>query len=149
MGLHPTFTYRTCPTPAEISFVLAILVSVGSLSLLDFTVAVGSIGTADCGMDIIHHCISEPGITAPSFKGLARVCAATEGTLCRNVNEAGRLWGHLICRRQFWNLCRQFDWFCGLYPSKLREERWRRFWRFVVYMAAVAASRLLLSACLT
>ena len=99
MDLHPTFTYRTCPTPAEISFVLAALVSVGSISLLDLMMAVGSIGIADCGMDVIHHCINEPGVTAPSFKGLARVYAAMEGTLCRNVNEIGRLWGHLVCRR--------------------------------------------------
>ena len=145
MDLHPTFTYRTCPTPTEVSLLLVALVCVGTISIMDLMLAIGSMVVVDCGMDIIHHCISESGVTAPTVQGIARVCAAMEGTMCRNINEVGRVWGHLICRGQFWNLCKQFDWFCGLYPSKLREEKWRRFWRFVVYMVAIVASRFLLS----
>lgn len=99
MDLHPTFTYRTCPTLAEISFVLAALVSVGSILLPDLMMVVGSIGIADCDKDIIHHCINEPGMLAPFF--IQRSCSC----LCRIVNEIGRL----ICTRQFWNFCTQFE----------------------------------------
>lgn len=65
-----------------------------------------------------------------------RPLAACEASLIKSISEAGRIWGHARRGRLSANVCRRWDWFCGLQPGVVRAEQRRALLRCAVLLAA-------------
>jgi GT2 family glycosyltransferase len=75
----------------------------------------------------------------PYSTGVVRVLAVLESTLIKNASCVGRLWGHAKRWRIPRNICKRFDWFCGLIPEVVAGEKSKALKRFACFVAVVAS----------
>ncbi|GAB4813173.1 hypothetical protein N2152v2_000219 [Parachlorella kessleri] len=128
LDLWPAYTYWRAPNLPELCLlmgsVLLVLCAFGAATLPRLAAALAGLLLGDLSLDLAYNCMWPPRVHQHPCNPRLRPVAAAEACLIKACSEAGRLWGHLA-RGRWGNLCRSFDWFCGLDPGVLaREQLW-------------------------
>jgi hypothetical protein len=134
---YPKLTYRNWPNVWEMTLILLILMPL--LGIQQLLLCLLGIWLADIVMDIGRNMFSEQRYKQHSqVKGWVRFIASLESNIVKNSCELGHLLGPLS-RGKISYITKRFDWFCGMLPEVIPNERKRNLSRFVVFMSIVCA----------
>ena len=145
--MYPQFSYRSCPDVIEFSVMaeLGISLVVSLAWCWDYSLAaplvlfkvMGLVPLAVFAVDVVcdvnDHLSSNNEAQAT---GLLRLAASVESTFIRTWSCCGRLWGHVVRGRAHRNVCKRFDWFCGMTEGVVAGEKRKASQRFALFLAA-------------
>eukprot|EP00961_Rhodomonas_salina_P303503 3941265-Rhodomonas_salina.2 len=154
VDLYPHLTFRAPPNVVELS-ALAAVVGVSLLALPNsFSDPAGKLAAVGGWVAYIWVCeiamdamqlltdgrlgwTQEDAAKGWAVASLNSIAASLLATKVKNHVELGHLWVHAKRGRLF-NLCKRFDWFCGLWPEVVALERSKALQRLLVFSAPLA-----------
>lgn len=130
---HPQHTYWSFPNCIEVLLLAPLLAFVARRHALWCCATwIVSVLVIDVCCDLLRNCVRDRLERLPA-RGLLRVLASVEGTAVKWSTDVGHFVGPLR-RGAFSHTCHRFDWFCGLLPHVIGEEKKRQFFRFILFI---------------
>ncbi|KAJ9458948.1 hypothetical protein DIPPA_05681 [Diplonema papillatum] len=139
ISVHSKYTYITFPNWLELCILYSVAFVASQMLNFPFSakrwiVLCASTMAIDAVLEVTRFAMRSD--TASACTGALRLAASMEAWVLKAVFDVGHFWGPI--RFGFFGFCHRFEWFCGLCPAVVRQERRRQFAHFVCHAAGAA-----------